>query len=220
MSTANSKGEPAHFRIDQMTSNSLKSRLVGVLLLSGTWVGTAASQGMTHPSTATVIRQQWESLAQEVVDKLTLAPHTKIALWVQPVADSVSAQNAFLENFLHRGYAPTLNPTKDSDEVKLTVAVLTDRTQMKEIAKDTYQRTVQTDIEPRTERSNGQSVEVLGVFHRALVDTVSAQEAALPLPTPSASGNEDATLFQRVVGPVIVLASSIIVVYLFFTVRS
>ncbi len=198
----------------------MHSRILGVFFLFGTCVGSVASQGTSHPSTAMAIRQQWGTLAQEVVDKLQLAPHSSIELWIQSDADSVSAQNAFLEALQRRGYSPSLGAQNDSSAVRLAIAVLTNRKQMRGIGSDSYERTIQTDIEARTDRANGQNAGVLGMFHQALIDTVSAQEAGSPLPLALTTGEEHASLFQRFVGPLIVLASGVMIVYLFFTVRS
>ncbi len=203
-----------------MIFRPLVLRIGGLLLLSGTCAGTVASQEMRHLSTATVLRQQWGSLAQEVVDKLRQIPHGPVIVWIQPVADSILAQNAFLETLQRRGYSPTLSARNDSTVVRLTVAVLTDRKQVREISKEVCERTVETEIEARAASGDGQDVEMLGVFHRLLVDTVSSTEAENPLSIPLVPTDEHASVFQRFVGPLIVLASAIIVVYLFFTVRS
>ncbi len=203
-----------------MMPNFLQVRLATVLILCGTWVVDVASQGIAHPSTAMALRQQWGSLAEEVADSLHAVPRTTIDLWVQKVADSVLVQNAFLEALQRRGFSPTLESEKDSVELRLMVTVLTDRAQAREVGPDRYERTIQTDLEARSESDNGRVVQVLGMFHRTLIDTVSAREAELPLPIAATTGEEHASLFQRFVGPLIVLASGVIIVYLFFTVRS
>lgn len=203
-----------------MTSHLQEFRLACLVLALGTCTGSVASQGMTHPSTTMVVRQQWGSIAQEVVDKLQLAPHSAIWLSIQPIADSVMAQNAFLDALQSHGYSPALSSLKGSGAVKLAVSVLTDRTQFKEVRPSAYERTIQTDIEARTERNNGENVEIVGMFHRVLIDTVSSKDVEFPYPRASLANEEQATLFQRLVGPLIVLASSIVIVYLFFTVRS
>ncbi len=213
-------GSGALQRRYRMKKYSLRVRCAGIALLCGTGVYYAAAQNAERPSTAMVLRQQWGSLAQEVVDSLQRPPRGPVVVWIQKAADSVLAQNAFLKSLERSGYSATLTPLKDSNAANLTVSVLTDRTQMTPVARDLYVRSVQIDIEVRAEDGNGHRVTVLGIFHRAFVDTVTSGEANL-VPVPAAAAREnDASLFQRIVGPLIVLASGIVIVYLFFTVRS
>lgn len=201
-------------------SHSFQIRLACAILALGTCAGSATSQRMAHPSTMMVLRQQWGSVADEIVDRLQLAPNTAVWLSLQPTPDSGVAQNAFLEVLLHRGYPASLKSRGDSAEVKLAISALTDRALFKETGQTSYERNVQLDVEARTERNNGQTVAVLGVFHRAVTDTVFVKDNDNPMSRREDVRDEESTLFQRFVGPFIALASGIMIVYLFFTVRS
>ena len=201
-----------------MVSRHWQIRVVGTVLALGTSAGSAASQDVSHRSTAMVIRSQLGSIAEEIVGKLKLAANSAVNVTVQPSFRASLAENAVVEALQHWGYRVFLKSDHDSVRVGLSINVLTDRAQFKEIAQFGYERTVQTELEARSE--HGDSVTVLGIFRRAYSDTVSVKDAEVQMPTQGSSTDEEATLFQRLVGPLIVLASGIMVVYLFFTVRS
>jgi hypothetical protein len=139
---------------------------------------------------------------------------------VQANSERELVENAFVKSLQNRGFRPFLKPMRDSLAINLRIAVLNDRARFKEIAQSSYERIVQTELEARTERDNGESLSYLGIFHRVTSDTVSSKDMEVPVQHRGDVGDEDATLFQKVVGPLIVLASGILVVYLFFTVRS
>ena len=195
-------------------------RVMVSIVALGTYVGSAASQEVTNPSTAMVIRQQLGSIAEEVADKLQIVANSAVIVSVQPHSERELAENAFVKSLENRGFRLFLKPTRDSGAVNLRITILNDRAQFKETAQHTYERIVQTELEARTERDNGESIAYLGTFHRVSSDTVSLKDAEVPVQRQGEIGDEGATLFQRLVGPLIVLASGIIVIYLFFTVRS
>jgi hypothetical protein len=203
-----------------MISRLWQIRVVSTMVALGTSTGSAASQDVSHRSTAMVIRYQLGSIAEEIADKLQLTANSAVAVTVQPSFGASLAENAIVEALQHRGYRAFLKPERDSVRVSLNINVLTDRAQFREIGQTGYERTVQTELEARSERGGGDSVTVLGIFHRVYSDTVSVKDAEVQVPHQGGSTDEEATLFQRLVGPLIVLASGIMVVYLFFTVRS
>jgi hypothetical protein len=203
-----------------MISHLWQIRLISILVGLGTYAGSAASQDVSHPSTAMVIRNQVGSIADEIVGKLQLTSGSVVTVSVQPAAKRDLAENAFIESLQNRGCRPLLNHQPDSAGFALVVSILTDRAQFKEIGPKAYERIVQTDLEARTERAKGDSVAYLGVFHRLYADTVSAKDVEVPVPAHGDGADEHATFFERLAGPFIVLAGGILVVYLFFTVRS
>jgi len=202
-----------------MMSRHICFRAIHAVLALGTCAGLAASQDLPRPSTTMVARQQWGTLAEEIVAKLSVPINTGIWLTIRPASDSGLAQNAFLDALVRRGYAASLTP-RDSADVKLTVTVLTDQAFFKEIGPSLYQRSVQADAEARTEANNGKTIAVLGTLHRAVTDTVAFREGGVLLTRSMENADENATLFQRIVGPLVVLASGVVIIYLFFTVRS
>ncbi len=167
-----------------------------------------------------VIRQQMGSIADEVVGKLQLAAGSAVIVAVQPYSRKEFVENAFAGSLQNRGYRPFMKTTRDSEGMSLKVSVLNDRVQFKEIGQKLFERTVQTDLEARVENANGESLASMGLFHRIGLDTVAVKDVDAAAPHQVDGVDEDTTFFQRFVGPLIVLASGIIVVYLFFTVRS
>jgi hypothetical protein len=193
---------------------------MGSIVALGTYVGSAASQEVTSPSTVMIVRNQLGSIAEEIVDKLQIAANSSVILVVQANSEWGLAENAFVKSLQNRGFRPFLKPMRDSSAVNLKITVLNNRAQYKETSQHAYERIVQTELEARTERDNGESLSYLGIFHRVSSDTVSSKDVEVTVQHRGDVGDEDATLFQKVVGPLIILASGIIVVYLFFTVRS
>lgn len=187
-------------------------------------VGTAstplASQEMPHRTTVNIVRQQLGSIAEEVVGKLHLAEKSAVGVRVQPSGVSGLVENAFVEALQRQGYRPFLGSGGDSVGVDLMVDLLTGGAQYSPIVPAGYERKVQTELEARTQRRSGEAIAVLGTFHRIWSDTVSAKDADALVPRTTEAGDEEGRFFQRLVGPLVVLASGIIIVYLFFTVRS
>jgi len=203
-----------------MTPCLWQIRLVVCVVALGTSAGLASSQEVSHPSTAMVIRQQLGSIAQEVVGRLQSPAGSAVAITVSSQADRELAENAFVESVQDRGLRPYLNSAHDSAGTLLKIVILDSRALFTEIKNHAYRRTVRTELEARAGRSDGDSLVYLGKFHRTLSDTVSANDTEARTSLRAISNDEDATFFQRLAGPLIVLASGIVVVYLFFTVRS
>jgi len=203
-----------------MVSNLWRSCIVVGCVVLGTYAGPASSQDLRRPSTIMLVRQQFSSIAREVVDTLQLAAECKVLLSVQPSPRTDVAENAFADALMHKGYQTFLLPGHDSGSVRLNINVLSEGARFREIGRSMYVRTVQTAVEARVERPNGEAVEVLGLFQRIASDTVSAPDAEVSLQRPERGTEAEATIFERLIGPLIILASGIMVVYLFFTVRS
>jgi hypothetical protein len=195
-------------------------RVAAMIVGVGTTTASVASQDMPHRSTADIVRQQLGSIAGEIAGKLQLADKSAVGLSVQPSSGSGLVENAFVEALQHEGYRTFLETDRDSVGMDLVIVVLSSGAQYTQIGPATYVRRVRTELEARTQRRSGEAIAVLGMFQRAYSDTVSAKDAEVFVPRNGEAGDEEATLFQRLVGPLIVLASGIIIVYLFFTVRS
>lgn len=188
-----------------------------LVLASGIASGVAVSQ---ERSTAMIIRQQFASIADEVVQKLQPAHNANVGITVEANRYRSLAENAFLQSLQQKGYSASLGRGRDSDEAVLDVNVLTDQVAFEGIGQRGYARTVQTGIEARVEYPKMDSAAVLGLFQRISRDTVAQRDPGIPVTSGALSYDEESSIFQRFLGPLIVLASSIVVVYLFFTVRS
>jgi hypothetical protein len=80
-----------------------------------------------------------------------------------------------------------------------------------------YRREVRTSIEARDVPHDSSSMQYLGISTRVDVDTVAfREEVGLLLP----ARESERTLFDKLVGPVLLIGGAFLVVYLFFTVRN
>jgi len=190
---------------------------VGIL---GLFAGTLACQDGERPSTPLVIRQLFGSIADEACDSAKFVPAEPVLLSVASGKNRNLVENAFVEALQRRGVKTWLKKDPDSSGALLTVNVLADRVGFNQVRHDAVARTVRTEVEVRAEYRDERPVKLLGVFRRELRDTVSQQEADHYALGVGSVADEESTTFQRLVGPLIVLATGIIVVYLFFTVRS
>jgi hypothetical protein len=195
-------------------------RLVGAIALAAAGTMSAGAQTSANASTSLIVRQQLGSIAEEVVGKLGLPDGSGVILEIQPEAKGDLAANAFLEVLQHRGYRGFLHGANDSAAAKLDLNLLTQSARFDEIGTNTFLRTIQTGVEARIEVPAQNRASVLGMFHRSERDTVSQRDADLTMVSVRNTNGEDVSLLQRVVAPLIVLTSGILVVYLFFTVRS
>jgi hypothetical protein len=80
-----------------------------------------------------------------------------------------------------------------------------------------YRREIQTAIEARRSSNDTAIAEYLGLFKRQDVDTVAFREDA-GMVTDVRDGEH--TLFDRLLGPILMIGGAFLIVYLFFTVRN
>lgn len=190
---------------------------IGVL---GLGAATLASQDAERPSSSMIVRQQLGSIADEACDKAQLVPKSVVAVSVEARRNGSLAENSFLAALQRKGFETYLRRDRDSADVLVKVVVLTDEVVFAQIRRDAFARTVQTEVEIRTEFSGNKSAAVLGLFKRVSRDTVGQKDVEISLSGSGTTADEESSFFQRLAGPLVVLASGILVVYLFFTVRS
>ena len=178
------------------------------------------SQSVPESTTALLLRKQFQEIADDVVAKFTIVPPNNVVVSVESPYPVTSVQNAFLDALQRKGCQPFLHANGDSVSAALTVTVLHEKVTFEDFGGKNFLRTVESEVEARIEFGSFKSAQYLGTFRRSARDTVQEREPEY-VKTPLGSlHEEDASTFQRLVGPLIVLASSVLVVYLFFTVRS
>jgi hypothetical protein len=186
----------------------------------GAFLDLVNAQVASNPSTALVVHEQLKSIAEEVAGRVLFDAGNKVVVNINAEKDLTLVENAFLQALDRKGFPARLYRGPDSVDVSLKVDLLTDRVSFDEAAGGAFVRTVQIDLEARVEYAAKRPAEVFCLFHRTAIDTVSQKDPGALVKLGIRSIDAETTLFQRLVGPLIVLAGSIIVVYLFFTVRS
>lgn len=198
----------------------VKTATAVIGLLTGTLSVDLLSQGVPQSSTALLVRKQLQEIADEVVAKLNAEPRMRVTVSAESQHPATLAQNAFLEALQRKGFQPFLGIGGDSVLPALTISVLNDKVAFEDVGSKSFLRTVELELEARIEFGLSKPAQYLGTFWRFARDTVQERE---PEYMPSSRSNlhdDDSSTFQRIFGPLIVLASSVLVVYLFFTVRS
>ncbi len=203
-----------------MSRSTWRNRVLASLVYLGLVAVTLGSQTLERPSTTLVIRQQFGSIATEASDSVRLAPGSSVSLSVVAAKDRSLAENAFIDALRHKGVGTWVAGNRDSSDALLTVNVLTDKVGFEQLRHDVFARTVETEVEVRAEFRTDRPAQALGIFRRMLRDTVSQQEADLYPRFGGAVSDEESGFFQRLISPLVVLACGMVVVYLFFTVRS
>jgi hypothetical protein len=100
---------------------------------------------------------------------------------------------------------------------KLSVFVFQPDIKVRELDAKASERTIRTILEARMLKGTNHEERMLGTFRRETKDTAQVFLSAV---LPAAQQNENTGVFQRMLTPFIVVGGAIVIVYLFFTVRS
>jgi hypothetical protein len=163
-----------------------------------------------------IVRAQLQSIADEVVDSATFDRNGRVAVLVEGEGPRTLAENAFIEAFQKRKYAFVGIDTASTNQI-LQVFFYNAEIKVRELDAKHSARTIRTTLEARMVKSAEREVRMLGTFQRETKDT--AQVFAAGMLPPAQKSDENGTL-QRMLTPFIVVGSAIVIVYLFFTVRS
>jgi hypothetical protein len=129
----------------------------------------------------------------------------------------VLVENAFMELLNRRGIRTSLQPGQGAGKRTLQVTILDQGVRYVNLSTGEYRREVRTSIEARSVSRDTSAMEYVGTFRRVDVDTVSFREEIGISPL---VGEGERTLFDKLVGPVLLIGGAFLVVYLFFTVRN
>ena len=174
--------------------------------------------GQEQETTAlSVLRSQTLFVAEEFVQKLRLPQASQLGLKVDGSANTEFTANVFLEVLQKNGFTVSAQEA----EVMLEVLVLAQGVSYDDPNLGKWNRLTRTAMEARLRRISSGQLEYLGNADHSKVDVVSHKEDGWWI------SSEDALLtssspgaLEKILIPITVIAATIVVVYLFFTVRN
>lgn len=172
--------------------------------------------------TAMVVRGEVVSIAEELIPKvqgyLKDSPH--ILLNVESGSGQTLVENALLEAFGKAGFKIAVKSNGQMSTV-LDILVLDQSVRFQPRTSGGFDRSTRTILEARLRLAGEGEVHYLGSFSRDLSDTVAQQDASALFGAAKGMDSENApSFFEKIAGPVLMIAGVFVIVYLFFTVRS
>jgi hypothetical protein len=179
---------------------------------------------MLHAQTARmsgtlVLRSQAGGVAEETLGKLgtSLKGVDQLILNVDGGSSRSLIENAFLELLNREGIHTSLRTAQGVGIQVLQVVVLEQGVRYAALSTGDYRREIRTTIEAREVPRDSSAMTYVGTFSRSDVDTVAFREEGGILPI---ARDSERTLFDKLVGPVLLIGGAFLVVYLFFAVRN
>lgn len=173
----------------------------------------AFSQTVAEPSAMTVLRSQVQAVAEAWSARFSLPESSRIGLRVTGAVAKEFTENSILEVLQHRGYKVALSD--EQVDWLLDVLVHEQGVSYEELSDKQWKRTVSVSMEARLSMRANQEVRYLGKLDVSAVDTVTQREEGW-----WSTGDGEPGTFEKIVTPIVVIAASAVVVYLFFTVRN
>jgi hypothetical protein len=195
-------------------------KILTVLLLVSAW-GSARAQSL-ETNAVMILRAQATSIAQDVVGKLgsSLPDSGRVVVRVESHANKTMIENAFLETLNRSVLKPLLPMNAPPGVPALDVLVLDQSVSYREIGTGAFERTVKTNLEARFQPEGNSSVEYLGLYRRATADTVAHRDDLQVFGSDRESPTGEASFFDKIAAPVLMITGAFLIVYLFFTVRN
>jgi hypothetical protein len=188
--------------------------LSAVLVVGMTAISSAADS--IGVASAAIARSQLRSIAEETLDLAQLDQKYRVAVIVEGEGPRTLAENAFVDALQKRNYIPVTDIGAASGQ-SIRVYFLGFDVRVRELYSQSMERTVSTELEVRTVKGLQHETRVLGTFHREDKDTAQAFPENR---VPAAAGQGDEGTVQRMLAPLIVISGAVLIIYLFFTVRS
>jgi len=163
-----------------------------------------------------VVRTQLQSIAEEAADSAKVDVQRRVAIVVDGDGPKSAAENAFIEAMQKRNVASIVMDSSLSHQI-LHVFLLHGETTERAINEKFSLRCTRTALEVKTLNGAEREVRMLGTFMRETTDTVNVRSTGI---LPADQKKDDQGLLQRMLTPFIVVGGAIVIVYLFFTVRS
>ena len=170
----------------------------------------------TKVSSTSVMRSQLQSIADEIVDSAKFDVKERVAFFVEGEGPRTLTENAFIEAFQKRNYVSIAIDTVLKNQI-LNVFILSSEIKIRQLDSKLSERIIRTTLEARIVKGAEREAHILGTFHRETKDT--AQVFTIEL-LPTVQKNDETGILQRMLTPFIVVGGAIVIVYLFFTVRS
>ena len=170
----------------------------------------------TGVSSTAVVRAQLQSIADEVIDSAKFDVEDRVAVFVEGEGSRTLAENAFIEALQKRKYSSVLMDTASVHQL-FHVYILRAEINVRELNAKISERNIRTTLEARIVKGAERNVHILGTFQRLTKDTVQTTTLGL---IPAVQNNDENGILQRMLTPLIVVGGAVVIVYLFFTVRS
>ncbi len=199
-----------------MSSGSFPTRAIFCIVIVVGLASICRAADSIGVAGAVVERTQLRSIAEESLDQAQLDPKDRVAILVEGDGPRALVENAFIDALQKRNFIPVTDAGTASEQ-SLHVYLLECAMRVRELDPPRKERTVSTELEIRTVKGLKHETRVLGTFRRVDKDTAQAfpeNRAAIPLP------QRDEGALQRLLTPFIVIGGAVLMVYLFFTVRS
>lgn len=166
-----------------------------------------------------VLRVQAGAVAEETLAKLgtSLKGIDQLVLAVEGGNARTLIENAFLESLNRQGIHASLRPDQTSNKRVLQIVVIEQGVRYDGLSSGEYRREVRTTIEARDLTPDSSMMQYVGICRRNDVDTVAFREEVGLLPL---ARDSERTLFDKLLGPVLLIGGAFLVIYLFFTVRN
>lgn len=161
----------------------------------------------------TVLRSQVQAVAEAWSARFSLPESSQIGLRVAGAVAKEFTENSILEVLQHQGYRVALSD--EQVDWLLDVLVHEQGVSYEELSDKQWKRTVSVSMEARLSMRANQEVRYLGKLDVSAVDTVTQREEGW-----WSLGEGKPGTFEKIVTPIVVIAASAVVVYLFFTVRN
>lgn len=170
-----------------------------------------------------VLRLQAGSIAEEVLTGIRRQANDSMSLRVSIAGGGnvMIVENAFLEALERSGMKISNVRAEDTKAPAVEVNVLEQTVQFTPLASSRFQRLVRTIVEARYRESADGNLGYVGPFQRTQIDTVDRREDLRAMAaSPVGSDSETSSIFEKIAGPLIMIGSTFLIVYLFFTVRN
>ncbi|MEK6757284.1 MAG: hypothetical protein AABZ02_14115 [Bacteroidota bacterium] len=193
---------------------------LGVLIA----VGSCGSQAQSSDQSAfLILRSQVTSIAENIAARIRpgLVDSTYIRVGVEARTNQMMVENVFLDVFGKAGLKSSLARADMATGSLVQVHVIDQMVSYAATASGKFQRSVQTVLEARFRAAARDDMMYLGSFQRALTDTVQQPEDLRKYGIAGKSPTGDTnSFFEKVAGPILMIAGAFLIVYLFFTVRN
>jgi hypothetical protein len=167
-------------------------------------------------NSTSIIRSQLQSIADEVVDSVQFDVKERVAVFVEGEGLRMLTENAFIEALQKRHYTSVVIDTASIHQI-IHVFIFNAEIKVRELNTKYSERNIGTTLEAKAVLGADRQVRMLGTFHRETKDTAFVFASGL---NPAVQKNDDSGFLQRMLTPFIIVGGAIVIVYLFFTVRS
>lgn len=191
------------------------------VLIAGGWCKSQAQS--SDQSAFLILRSQVMSIAEAIAARIRpgLVDSTYVRIGVEARTNQMMVENVFLDVFGKAGLKSSLARADMTTGSLVQVHVIDQTVSYAMTASGKFQRGVQTALEARFRVAARDDMMYLGSFQRALTDTVQQPEDLRKYGIPGEGPKGDPnSFFEKVAGPILMIAGTFLIVYLFFTVRN